>query len=88
MPPRTIRNLDFFTCTTSRKSTKLFTQKLSCNMPVKLDAILCDYPGRVVRTGFIQHTPDKSVLVNNFADLPDVRVNISTFRPVVGGGWN
>ena len=49
---------------------------LSCNMPAKLDAILCDQHVLVIIAymGFIQHMPDKSFLVNNLANFPDVRV--------------
>ena len=48
-------------------------------MPVKLVTILCDQHVLVViaPTGFIQHTPDKNFLANNFANFPDV-----------GGIWN
>ena len=44
--------------------------------------------GIIARAGFIQHKSDKNVLVNNFADFPDVRVKKITFRPAADGVWN
>ena len=55
---------------------------------MKLDAILCHQQVFVinVRMGFIQQTPDKSFLVNNFVDFLYVRVKKkSRFCPVVNG---
>ena len=55
---------------------KVFYKKtLSCNTPLKLDAIMCDQHALVIIAcaGFVQHMPDKSFLVNNFADFPDVQ---------------
>ena len=54
---------------------------------MKLDAILWDQHALVINTraGFLHHTPDKSYLVNNFADFPDVGLKKSRFRPVVCG---
>ena len=59
-------------------------------MKVKLDLILCEQHALVINghAGFIQHTPDKSFLFNNFADFLDVQVKKSRFRQVVGGVWN
>ena len=82
------KSWDFFTHITQGKSAKLFTTKvLSCNTPMKLDVILCDQHAFVInaRADFIQHMPDKSFLVNNFADFLNVRVKKSRFCPVVGG---
>ena len=55
-------------------------------MSKKLDAILCNHHALALnaRVGFIQHTSDKSFLVNNFADLPDVQVQTLRFHPVIG----
>ena len=54
----------------------LFMKTPLCNTPAKLEAILCDQHALVltVHAGFIQHTPDKSFLLNNFVDFPDVAV--------------
>ena len=61
---------------------------MSYNIPAKLDAILCNQHVLVIdaRAGFVQHMPDRSFLVNNFANFPDVQVNKkSLFYPVFGG---
>ena len=52
----------------------IYKKTLSCNTLTKLDAIQCDQHALViiVRTRFIQHTPDKSFLLNNFADFLDM----------------
>ena len=64
--------------TSSGKSVcnRLYKKSLSCNTPAKLGTILCDQHALVINAcaGFIQHTPDKAFLVNNFADFPDVQV--------------
>ena len=44
--------------------------------------------GITAHARFIQDTPDKSFLVNYFADFQDVPVKKSKFHPVDGGVWN
>ena len=68
----------------------VYKKTLLCKMPAKINAILCNQHALVMiaSAGFIQHTPDKRFLVNNFADFPDVWVKKSRFCPVGGGVWN
>ena len=52
------------------------SKALSCNMPCEFDANLYDQHALVIIAcmDFIQHRHDKSFLVDNFNDFPDVLV--------------
>ena len=92
-PLMTERNLAVFIRTTSGKSAKLFTRNLChavrqrpWNLLQSCAISMCFFI--IAHVGFMQHTPNKSFLVNIFADFPDVRVKNFRFRPVIAGIWN
>ena len=90
----TERNLDCFTHTTSRKSTKLFTRNLChvirpCLAPAKLDTILCNQHVLVQMCAQVSY----SIRLTEFSCkqlcwFPGCAVKKSRFRPVFGGVLN